>query len=71
MGQEPLSFEDAILAESSRIADNYDELYRSGNGKYGYFRAGCYASRFKPFLELFDKKQFIFYTPGRFVARKL
>ena len=60
LGQEPLSFEEAIRAESGRIADNYDELYRTGNGKYGYFRAGCYASRLKPFLEQFDKERFFF-----------
>ncbi len=60
MGQEDLPFEKAIEAEENRIADNYAELYRTGNSKYGYFRGGCYATNLKPFLEYFDNDRFIF-----------
>jgi hypothetical protein len=60
LGHETLSFEDAIKQEPTRLAENYDELYRTGDGKFGYFRAGCYASRLKPFFEQFDKKNFFF-----------
>lgn len=58
LGHETLSFEDAIQQEPTRLAENYDELYRTGNGKFGYFRAGCYASRLKPFFEQFDRDNF-------------
>jgi hypothetical protein len=60
LGHETLSFEDAIEQEPTRLAENYNELYRTGNGKFGYIRAGCYASRLKPFFEQFDKKNFFF-----------
>lgn len=60
LGQENLSFEKAIEAEDSRIADNYDELFRMGNSKYGYFRGGCYATNLKYFLEYFPIDSFIF-----------
>jgi hypothetical protein len=60
LGHEDLSFEDAIQTEQDRLHKNWDELYRTGNGKYGYFRAGCYASRLHPFLEHFDRSRFIF-----------
>lgn len=60
MGHEKLPFEEAIREESNRLAQNYNELYRLGNGKYGYFRAGCYTSRLKPFFHAFNKEQFIF-----------
>jgi len=54
------SFEEAIHAEDSRLRKNWETLFASGNGLYGYFRAGCYASRMKPFLEHFNKNDFIF-----------
>lgn len=60
LGHETLSFEDAMQEESSRLAENHDDLYRTGNGKFGYFRAGCYGSRLKPFIENFDKENFFF-----------
>ena len=59
-GHEDLSFEEAIKAEPERLAANYDELFSRGDGRYGYFRASCYASRLKPFLDRFNKEQFIF-----------
>jgi hypothetical protein len=60
LGNESLTFEDAINQEETRISQNFEELFRNGEGKYGYFRASCYASRLKPFLELFDQNQFIY-----------
>lgn len=71
LGHETLSFEDAIEAEPTRIKENYNELFQTGNGKFGYFRAGCYASRLKPFLTRFDKENFFFLlkedlSPGNF-----
>lgn len=60
LGQENLTFTDAIQAENHRISENLPELFRTGNGKYGYLRASCYASRLKPFLENFTKNQFFF-----------
>ena len=60
LGHEPLSFADAIGREDSRLRANWEELYRAGNGKYGYVRAGCYATRLRPFLEQFDRSRFFF-----------
>jgi hypothetical protein len=60
LGIETLSFEDAILAEKDRLVQHWDELYQTGHGKYGYFRAGCYASCLKPFLQQFDMDHFFF-----------
>lgn len=59
-GDETLSFPEAIHAEESRIKENWDDLYYHGNGLYGYFRAGCYATRLKPYLEAFPLEQFFF-----------
>ena len=33
---------------------------KAGNGEYGYYRLGCYASQLKPYLELFPRKNFYF-----------
>ncbi len=60
LGHETLSFEDAIRAEHNRLAQDWDDLLYSGDGKYGYFRAGCYSSRLKPFLKQFNENQFFF-----------
>ncbi len=54
------SFAEAIDNEERRLHENWDRLSSTGNGLYGYFRAGCYASRLKPFLEHFEKRDFIF-----------
>jgi hypothetical protein len=60
MGHEQLSFKEALLAEQERLTAHFQELARSGNGKYGYYRAGCYATMLKPYLEKFDREQFFF-----------
>ena len=60
LGHEPLSFADAIAQEDTRLRANWEELSRAGNGKYGYVRAGCYATRLRPFLEQFDRSRFFF-----------
>lgn len=60
MGHEKLSFSEAIDQENQRLKDNWEKLYRSGNPLYGYFRGGCYASRLKPFLDLFARDNFFF-----------
>ena len=59
-GKDDLSFEEAINTEPERLAANYDYLYQNGESRYGYFRAGCYASRLKPYLDRFKREQFIF-----------
>jgi Sulfotransferase domain len=56
LGHEPLSFAEALEQEHERLRVNWDELARTGNGKYGYFRAGCYASRLTPFFDQFDAR---------------
>lgn len=57
-GREKLSFLDALLAEESRIRDNWTELEYFGWMKYGYFRGGCYASQIQNFFENFPKDRF-------------
>ncbi len=60
LGHESLSFADAIAQEERRLRDDWDALSRAGNGKFGYVRAGCYATRLQPFLERFDRSRFVF-----------
>ena len=60
LGHETLSFADAIAQEETRLQTNWKTLSRAGNGRYGYVRAGCYATRLKPFLEQFARAQFFF-----------
>jgi len=60
MGHEKLSFDEAIDREDQRLKDNWEKLYRTGNPLYGYIRGGRYASRLKPFLDLFPRKDFFF-----------
>ena len=55
-GHEPLSFPDALAQEESRLSEHWEQLSRDGNGKFGYFRAGCYATRLAPFVEHFDRE---------------
>lgn len=59
-GVEELSFTEALEAEDTRLAKHWVEFERSGNGKYGYFRAGRYASLLDPFLERFPRERFHF-----------
>lgn len=60
LGHEELSFPEAIAREEERLKNNWDALYRAGDGKFGYFRAGCYVTRLRPYLDVFPKEQFIF-----------
>jgi hypothetical protein len=60
LGHEALPFAEAIRQEPDRLGANWEELSRTGNGRYGYVRAGCYATRLAPFLERFDRRQFHF-----------
>lgn len=53
-------FRDAIHTESKRINEIRQWLEYEGNGLFGYFRAGCYASRLQPYLELFPRENFFF-----------
>jgi hypothetical protein len=55
-----LSFAEAIHSEDQRLKKNWQQLANKGNGLYGYFRAGCYASLLKPYLELFPRENFFF-----------
>ena len=55
-----LSFAAAIHQEEQRITENWERLEYEGNGLFGYFRAGCYATRLEPFLELFPRERFLF-----------
>ena len=59
-GDETLPFADAIHSEEVRLKENWEELYYHGNGLYGYYRAGCYATRLLPFLETFPRDRFFF-----------
>ena len=60
LGNERLPFDEALREEDNRLQHNWDDLFRTGNGRYGYFRAGCYATRLRPFLEHFDRKRLFF-----------
>ncbi len=55
-----LDFSAAIHAEEQRIRDHWQRLEYEGNGLFGYFRAGCYATRLTPFLDLFPRDRFHF-----------
>jgi hypothetical protein len=55
-----ISFPEAIRGEDKRLQENWQKLEYEGNGLYGYFRAGCYATRLKPYLELFPRENFFF-----------
>lgn len=73
LGHEKLTFQEAIAAEERRLASHWAELSTDGDGRYGYFRAGCYASRLAPFLRQFEPDQFFFFlqedlAPDRFPA---
>jgi len=57
LGHETLSFAEALAQEEERLRAHWADLQQTGNGKYGYFRAGCYATRLKPFLSCFDRRQ--------------
>lgn len=60
LGHETLSFEEAIDREEERLRAAWDELSTHGNGRYGYLRASCYATRLRPWVEAFDRQQFCF-----------
>lgn len=60
LGHETLPFADAIAREDRRLAAHWAELERDGNGRYGYVRAGRYATRLRPFLEQFEARRFVF-----------
>ncbi|NEZ67150.1 sulfotransferase [Leptolyngbyaceae cyanobacterium CCMR0082] len=51
---EPLSFEEGLKAEPSRIANNWSHLWH-------YQTAGYYHAQLKPYFERFDEKQFKIY----------
>lgn len=53
------TFEEALAAEESRLAENWDKLYSTGETLFGYFREGCYASRMRPFLECFPRERIL------------
>lgn len=59
-GKESLPFADAILAEQKRLSANWKRFSAEGSHVYGYARVSNYASRLRPFLELFERKQFLF-----------
>jgi hypothetical protein len=60
LGNETLSFKDALVAEDHRLKDNWEAFSSGGVGTFAYYRLGCYATRLKPFLELFSPDQFLF-----------
>lgn len=55
-----ISFAEAIHTESKRIKDIYQWLEYEGNGLFGYYRAGCYATRLRPYLDTFSRENFFF-----------
>jgi hypothetical protein len=55
-----LDFAGAIHAEEQRLKDHWQRLEYDGNGMFGYFRAGCYATRLQPFLTRFPRERFFF-----------
>lgn len=57
LGHEARPFAEAIAREDELLRANWDELSRSGNGRHGYVRASCYASRLRPFVEQFGRGQ--------------
>ncbi len=60
LGHEPRSFADAIAHEDELLRADWEELSRTGNGRHGYLRASCYASRLRPFVEQFGRGHILF-----------
>jgi hypothetical protein len=58
-GWEKLSFEEAIRTEDQRLSQNWDDLSSIGENDFTYFRQGCYASRLRPFLEIFPRERIL------------
>jgi hypothetical protein len=59
-GFEPLSFEQALLAEDERLRAQWESLKAAGLTRFGYFYGGCYAARLEPYLRLFPRGNFFF-----------
>jgi hypothetical protein len=56
LGHEPLAFREAIAQEEVRLRTHWAAISTTGNGRYGYVRAGCYASRLRPFFAEFNRR---------------
>ncbi|MEQ1868540.1 MAG: sulfotransferase [Vicinamibacterales bacterium] len=56
LGHDTLSFREAVAQEDQRLRADWETLSRTGNGKFGYIRASCYATRLTPFFDLFDRQ---------------
>ena len=57
-GIEPLSFEQAIEAEKTRLND--PELEYSGSVSFQYLDSGLYTKQIESYLKYFNKRQFLF-----------
>jgi hypothetical protein len=55
-----LSFAKAIHTEEKRLQQDWSRLEYTGKWLHGYYRAGCYATRLKPFFELYPRENFFF-----------
>lgn len=54
------TFEEAIRLEEKRHKEQWSEFYAHGKMTYGYLRGGHYVTQLRPFLDRFQKNQFLF-----------
>ena len=57
LGHEARPFAEALALEDELLRADWDGLSRTGNGRHGYLRASCYASRLRPFVAQFAPDQ--------------
>ena len=58
-GREYLSFEAVVEREPLRLHEYQSTFRRSGAITYGYICASCYAFALQPFLDHFDRQEFL------------
>jgi len=59
-GLEDLTFEQALAAENDRLQSDIESLRALGSMRYGYVRGGQYADQISRYLELFERRRFLF-----------
>jgi hypothetical protein len=59
-GGETLSFEEALLAEDERFAQQRERLSAEGILRFTYFRGGCYDQQLRSYLDRFPREQCLF-----------
>ncbi len=60
LGWEKHSFQKAIEIEGKRRKGEFAKNAKNGRARFAYIESGLYATRLQPFLDRFEKKQFLF-----------